>query len=133
METRSPILFYDGTCGFCNGTVQWVLRNDRRARLRFAPLQGSTYAALDVANKPTDLSTIVLVENDRLYTRTSATVRMLRAMGGVWSLLGSLLWLIPKPLRDLGYRLIARNRYRLAGRVEACSLPTGPVAARMLP
>lgn len=135
---RSPdILFYDGTCAFCNRAVRWVLRHDRRGTLRFAPLQGETYAAIDHATKPTDVSSLVLVRDDQIYTMSSASVRMLRAMGGIWSPLGSLLWLVPRPLRDWGYRIVANNRYRLAGRVdpasEACAMPTDATRARMLP
>jgi predicted DCC family thiol-disulfide oxidoreductase YuxK len=129
----APILFFDGTCGFCTRSVQWVLRHDRRTTLRFAPLQGQTYAALDLPGKPTDMSSLVLLRDGRLFTRSSATVRMLRLLGGIWPLIGALLWLIPKPLRDWGYRLVARNRYKIAGRADACMLPTPDQSARMLP
>lgn len=128
-----PILFFDGSCGFCTRSVQWVLRHDRRTTLRFAPLQGQTYAALDLPGKPTDMSSLVLLRDGVLFTRSSATVRMLPLLGGIWPLIGALLWLIPKPLRDWGYRLVARNRYRIAGRADACALPTPDQSARMLP
>lgn len=129
----APILFFDGTCGFCTRSVQWVLRHDRQSALRFAPLQGQTYAALTIPGKPTDMSSLVLLRDGRLFTRSSATVRMLRLLGGIWPLIGALLWLIPKPIRDWGYRILARNRYKIAGRADACALPTPDQSARMLP
>lgn len=137
MDRPRHILFYDGTCAFCSRAVRWVLRHDRRGELRFAPLQGETYAAIDHASKPTDVSSLVLVRDDQIYTMSSASVRMLQAMGGIWSPLGALLWLVPKPLRDLGYRVVAKNRFRFAGRTDpatdACLMPTDATRARMLP
>ena len=131
-----PILFFDGECGFCNGAVRWFLRHDRRGVLRFAPLQGETYAALEVPEKPRDMSTMVLLKDGRLYTRSSASARLLMALGGWWAVIGALMWVVPKPLRDLGYRLVARHRYRIAGRRpggEACAIPGPDSASRMLP
>lgn len=128
-----PILFFDGTCGFCTRSVQWVLRHDRQSALRFAPLQGQTYAALDLPGKPTDMSSLVLLRDGRLFTRSSATVRMLLLLGGIWPAVGALLWIIPRPLRDAGYRFLARNRYRIAGRTDACMIPTPETSARVLP
>lgn len=135
-EDVGPILFYDGECGFCNGAVRWFLARDRRGVLRFAPLQGPTYASLPLPGKPLDMSTMVLLMNGRLHTQSSASVRLLRAIGGAWGMIGALLWVVPKPLRDLGYRLVARHRYRIAGRVEsgvACAVPTPEAARRLLP
>lgn len=137
IHSPRQILFFDGQCAFCNRAVRWVLRHDRRATLAFAPLQGETYARLDIASKPTDVSSLVLARDGQIYTMSSATVRMLRAMGGIWSALGALLWIVPKPLRDCGYRLVAKHRFRIAGRTdpasEACVMPTDASRARMLP
>lgn len=132
MTERAPIVFFDGTCGFCNRSVRWILRHDRRGELLFAPLQGETYAALDMPGKPDDLRSMVVLDAGRLWTRSSGAVRTLRAMGGVWGWLGRALWIIPVPVRNLGYRLVAANRYRLAGRVEACEMPTSETRGRML-
>lgn len=137
IDSLRQILFFDGQCAFCNRAVRWVLRHDRRGTLSFAPLQGETYARIEIAAKPTDVSSLVLVRDGQLYTLSSATVRMLRAMGGIWSGLGTLLWLVPKPLRDCGYRLVAKHRFRIAGKAdpasEACMMPTDASRARMLP
>lgn len=136
MADQGPILFFDGTCGFCNASVRWVERHDRRRSLRFAPLQGSTYATLEAPGKPEDLSSLVLINQGRLFVRSAATVRMLRLMGGIWRALGAALWLVPLPIRDAAYRQIARRRHRLMTSPEtgaACAAPSDGLRARMLP
>jgi len=127
-----PILFFDGVCGLCNSFVDFALRHDRKGRVLFAPLQGSTAAThLDSADTAT-LDTVVLLENGRTYKRSSAIARLLRHLGGIWTIPAWLLWLIPWPLRDLSYRVIAKTRYRLFGRKESCRIPSAEERARFL-
>lgn len=135
-ESAAPaenIVFFDGVCGFCNAWVDFWLRRDRRERLRFAPLQGETARArlnpADVVN----LHSLVFWTPRGCYRRTTAVVHIGWTLGGFWSLLATLLWLIPRPLRDAGYALIARNRYRFFGKKETCRLPTPAERARFLP
>ncbi len=131
MSHEGPILFYDGECGLCERSVQWCLRHDRRGVVRFAPLQGSTYAALPLSGKPTDLSTIVLLDERGLHVRSDAWVRLLRALGGPWPLVGGMIAIVPRPVRDGVYHQISRRRRRL-GPAPSCDLPGGPAAARFL-
>jgi predicted DCC family thiol-disulfide oxidoreductase YuxK len=79
------------------------------------------------------LKTIVVVDPQGTYRRSSAVVRVLWQLGGGWSLLGTLLWLVPRPIRDLAYQLVARNRYRWFGQKEACRMPAPQERARFLP
>jgi predicted DCC family thiol-disulfide oxidoreductase YuxK len=133
-SATASIVFFDGVCGLCNATVQFCLARDHHGRLLFAPLQGETAARLLPAEYREDLSTMVLrTETDRLYLRSAAAVRILWRLGGGWRLLGALLWLVPLPLRDVGYRLFAASRYRLFGRHDTCRLPTPQEAGRVLP
>jgi predicted DCC family thiol-disulfide oxidoreductase YuxK len=127
------IIYFDGVCGMCNRTVDFVLRRDRVGRFQFAPLQGDTAAARLPEQDRLQLSTLVLESPNGLFRRSSAVVRILRGIGGFWWLLGSLFWLVPRPLRDWGYGLVASNRYRLFGRKETCRLPTPEEAGRLLP
>lgn len=126
------IVFFDGVCGFCNAWVDFLLRCDRHSRLRFAPLQGETARTrlnpADVEN----LHSLVFWTPTGCYRKTSAVVRIGWTLGGVWTLLATLLWLIPRPLRDAGYALIAKNRYRIFGKKETCRLPTPAERARFL-
>ena len=99
------------------------MARDVDRRLRFAPLQGRTaelHLPEDLRQNPDSL---VFVSNGRTYLRSAAVVQILKTLGGKWALTGTALWLIPLPVRDLGYRAIARVRYRLFGKHESCRLP----------
>ena len=119
-----PIVFFDGVCGLCNHSVNWLLARDPEHRLRFAPLQGPTATAMISSDLRDRLDTLVFVRDETTYIRTAAVSRILMTLGGRWQVLGAMLWLIPYPLRDLGYRLVSRFRYRMFGKHDACRLPT---------
>ena len=131
-EDSKPILFFDGVCGLCNRFVDFVLKHDRHGRVCVAPLQGPTAAASLPEEIVQGLDTVVLLDGESSYIRSSAIVRIFWKIGGLWSILGTLLWLIPKPLRDLGYKIVARSRYRLFGKKETCRLPTSAERARFI-
>ena len=121
---EAAIVFFDGVCGLCDYTVNWLLVRDSHRRLRFAPLQGTTAAALLPAEIRQDLTTLVLLQQGRIHVRTAAVCRILMEIGGFTAFLGWMLWLIPWPIRDAGYRLVSRLRYRLFGHRESCRMPT---------
>jgi len=128
-----PIIFFDGVCGLCNSTVDFVIAKDRQQLFRFAPLQGTT--AKDVL-EPVDiagLKSLVLQDELGLHRRSTAVVRMLKLLGGFWGITGWLLWVIHWPLRGIGYRLVSRFRYRLFGQKESCRMPTPAERERFLP
>ena len=116
------VLFYDGACGLCHRCVAWASARDRRGRIRFAPLQGGTYASLDIP-RPTDLSTLVALDARGLHTESGAVVALLRGIGGFWSFAGLGLRLVPPPLRNAGYRFVATRRLGWFGPADRCSLP----------
>ena len=126
------IVFFDGVCGLCSHTVDLLLRIDSRSKLKFAPLQGTTAEQLVPANVREDLNTFVFASNGKLHYRSGAMARILMTVGGLWSVLGGLLWIIPFPLRNLGYRIVSRLRYRLFGKHESCRLPTVEERKRFL-
>ena len=119
-----PVVFFDGVCGLCSHSVNWLLARDPEHRLRFAPLQGATAAAMISSDLRDRLDTLVFVRNGTTYIRTAAVSRILMTLGGRWQMVGAMLWLIPFPVRDLGYRLVSRFRYRMFGKRDACRLPT---------
>lgn len=131
----NPILFYDGGCGLCHGAVLFVLKRDKDAVFRFAPLGGETFAA-EVPDAARALlpDSLVLKEVDgRVLTRSSAVVVMLRHLGGFWRVVGDLLWILPRPLRNLGYDLVAKVRHRLFKQPEgACPLVPKELRGRFL-
>ena len=130
---NSSILLFDGVCNLCNGAVQWVIRHDPEAKIRFAALQSKAgQQLLDRAGLPTEeLSTAVFYHNGQLHTRSDAALEVLRQLGGAWSLLYGLK-IIPRPIRDVIYDWIARNRYRWFGQRESCMMPTPALKARFL-
>jgi predicted DCC family thiol-disulfide oxidoreductase YuxK len=128
-----PVLLFDGVCNLCNGSVQFILRRDPRARFRFASLQsavGQRYLEeLGVDRQAVD--SVILVEGGRWYQESDAALRVVRILGGPWRVLG-IFRMVPRPLRDRLYRLIARNRYRWFGKRETCWLPTPELRERFL-
>lgn len=132
-KSNGMVVYFDGICGFCNGTVNFLLKHDPQGKLTYAPLQGETARErLDPA-EVTDLNTLIVTINDRKYHRSAAVVRILWQLGGIWNVLGSILWVIPQPIRDAGYRLVAKFRYRIFGKHESCRLPSPEERDRFLP
>src|SRR6266516_4712066 len=129
-DPAGPILLYDGVCGLCNRLVRFVLRRDSRGRLRFASLQ-SDFAARILRRHgfdPHDLDTHYVIENggqprETLCARSDAVIAVLRRIGGLCGALAALLHVFPKWLRDWGYNLVARHRYRTFGKYDSCLLP----------
>jgi predicted DCC family thiol-disulfide oxidoreductase YuxK len=129
------LVIFDGNCGFCNASVRWFLRRDRCDRLRFAPSEAPRVAALlerhgfSVRDFPWGPSTIVVVRNpgdpaEQIYLRSDAAAALLAELPRPWSTAGKAFQGIPRPLRDLGYRIVASLRYRFWGRTKTCPLPT---------
>ncbi|HEY1817892.1 MAG TPA: DCC1-like thiol-disulfide oxidoreductase family protein [Kofleriaceae bacterium] len=130
-----PVLLYDGTCGLCSASVRWILAHERDHELRFAPLQGETAAELRTrhAEIPTELDSVVLVDDDdHVYVRSKTFLHVARHLRGPWRVGYYVRW-FPAFLLDVFYRLIARIRYRIWGRVDACELPSPENRARFLP
>ncbi len=130
-----PILFYDGDCGICAGSVGFVLRHEHEPLLKFAPLQGPTAAAvLSQSRLPSDIgkNTIVLYENGQYLIRSRAVLRTLQHMGGGWKPIANLLKMVPTPLADLAYRSFARIRKHIPVG-KACAILSPHQRHRFLP
>jgi predicted DCC family thiol-disulfide oxidoreductase YuxK len=127
------ILLFDGVCNLCNASVNFIIDRDPRGRIRFASLQSETgQKLLERFELPTsDFDTMVLVEGDRCYRRSTAGLRVARRLRQPWPLLYGLI-IVPRPLRDAVYRLVAHNRYRWFGQNEACRVPTPELRERFL-
>jgi predicted DCC family thiol-disulfide oxidoreductase YuxK len=134
-----PIILYDGVCGLCNRLVQFLIKRDKRGVLQFASLQ-SDFAAKILGRHgidPTALDTFHLVVNyeqpeERVLSRGDAVLRAGRELGGFWKTLAAVAQIIPRPLRDLIYRFIARYRYQVFGKYETCMLPKPDQRSRFL-
>ena len=134
----NPIVLYDGVCGLCNRLVQFLLKHDKHDRFRFASLQSELAHNLLTrhGHDPHDLDTVYVVKDfkqsgETLLARSDAILFMLNQLGGIWSLAG-IGQVMPKPLRDALYKIVARNRYKVFGKHESCMLPEPKHRAKFL-
>jgi predicted DCC family thiol-disulfide oxidoreductase YuxK len=137
----SPVpatILFDGVCNLCNFIVQFIIRRDARGYFRFASLQSAAGQALLAAHglplpaaAPLPPDSVLLVEDGRIYSHSTAVLRISRHLDGGWKWLAAA-EVLPRFLRDAGYRWVARNRYRWFGRQESCMLPTPALQARFL-
>ena len=129
------LVIFDGRCGFCNQSVRWFLVHDRRDRLRFAPSESPKVAELlarhsDAASDSALSSSTLIVgrnpgsSSEKLFIRSDAALALLEELPRPWPAIATALRMIPRPLRDLGYWLIARSRYHIGGQLQTCPLPT---------
>jgi predicted DCC family thiol-disulfide oxidoreductase YuxK len=125
MVNSKPILLFDGMCNLCNSVANFILRNDKRGKIRFAPLQ--SFAALPLL-KQADINkdiidSVVYLSEGKVFIKSSAVLHLLKDIGGGWIILYGFI-IIPVFIRDFFYDLIAKNRYRLFGRRDSCMLPS---------
>lgn len=127
------LIYFDGRCGLCDRFVAFVLRHDRRERYRFAPLEGET-ARVRLAHlaHPEASPTVILDDGSRLRFRSDAALAILAGLGGAWRAM-AMFRIVPPPLRDLAYRVVARYRHRWFGRRDACRVPAPEERHRFLP
>ena len=129
----NDIVIFDGVCNLCDHSVKFILNHEADQSLRFTPLQSLAGARLlrEFGFDPDDAKTFVLIADGRPYVRSDAAIRVSRYLKGAWKLLGAVR-LIPRPIRDGLYNVVARNRYRWFGRAETCMVPTVALKARFI-
>ncbi|MCC7010161.1 MAG: DUF393 domain-containing protein [Acidobacteria bacterium] len=127
------IVLFDGTCAFCERAVLFIARRDPRRYFRFGASQAPGAAALLAEHGLTrdTARSIILIEQGRAYLRSTATLRIAARLTWPWSLARTLL-LVPTPLRDAAYRIVAGIRHRIAGRSNTCEIPPPEIRSRML-
>ncbi|MBX3244682.1 MAG: thiol-disulfide oxidoreductase DCC family protein [Acidobacteria bacterium] len=127
------IILFDGVCNFCNGTVNFVIENDKAGYFKFAPLQSEAgeRLAAEYGISQIETDSVILIEDGKAYTLSTAALRIARKLDGIWSAAYAGV-IVPRPIRNFLYKLFAKNRYRLFGRTEACMMPTPDLRARFL-
>lgn len=127
------ILLFDGVCNLCNGAVNLLIEADPDAYVRLGTLQSPAARPYLRAfgRDPEAMSSVVLIEDGELYTRSTAVLRVLRRLEGPWSLLWAFI-LVPRPVRDWVYDRVASSRYQWFGRRDECRTPTPSVRDRFL-
>ena len=127
------IIFYDGECGFCNNWVQYYLKHEKDFELKgslpsFSPLQGN--AAKKYLWADVDMNSIMIWQNGKIYTKSSAVLRIMKNMTLDYRILAKLGWIVPRCLRDKAYDVVAKRRHKLAK--PFCFIPTKEQKARFL-
>jgi predicted DCC family thiol-disulfide oxidoreductase YuxK len=132
------LLLYDGVCALCNGLVNLLLRHDKLEKLRYAPLQSAlgreilTRFSQHSLPDGVVLVTDALTPRERFYLRSDAVAAALQLLSSPWRLLGRAIALVPRPLREWSYGIVARLRYRLFGRYNTCPVPAPNQRSRLL-
>lgn len=127
------IVLFDGVCNFCNSSVNFIIRKDHNDYFRFLTLQSDKGKSIVARHHldPENLQTVILLENGKIYTRSTAGLRIAKKLKGGWKLLYGFV-VIPAFIRDLFYNIIAKNRYRWWGKKDACMVPTPEVKNKFL-
>ena len=137
-ESRSSgaggsVLLFDGVCNLCNGAVQFIIKRDPHARIRFAALQSDAaknlLRSINAAESQPD--SMILLENGRVHTRSTAALRIAKSLRFPWPIMYVFV-IVPRPLRNWMYDFIAARRYRWFGKRETCMLPTPELQSRFL-
>ena len=132
--SASPVILFDGVCKLCNRSVNFILRIDRQGRLKLAALQ-SDYGRKVLerhGRKSGPLDSMMLLEGERLTTKSTAVIRISKYLGGAWPLCMIML-IIPRFIRNFLYAIIAKNRYQWFGRYDTCPLPDPELASLLCP
>ena len=129
---KAKIVFFDGVCHLCNGFVDSVITIDTNHIFYFAPLQGETAQKLLPAQDRAQLDSVIYYESEKLFYSSTAVLKILIGLGGLYRVF-MFLWVIPRPVRDFVYGIIARNRYQWFGKREFCRLPRPDERSYLLP
>lgn len=133
MDQSRKVILFDGVCNLCNGAVIFIIKRDNYDVFRFAALQSEPgrklVAELRIDTSKTD--SIILVDGDSYYTKSSAALSIARHLSGGYPLLYAFI-ILPRFIRDPLYELIANNRYRWFGKKESCMIPTPELKAKFL-
>ena len=128
-----PIILFDGVCNFCNRTVNIILKYDQDLHFQFAASQSQ--AGINILQHykldQKASASVILIANEKVYTKTDAVIQIATHLKG-WPRLFRLIQFIPKPIRDFGYDLVAKNRYALFGKMETCRIPDESTRHRFL-
>jgi predicted DCC family thiol-disulfide oxidoreductase YuxK len=126
------IILFDGLCNFCDNSVQFIIKRDPKGHYKFASLQSETGKRyIKKFGLKDDLSSIVLIEDDKYFVKSTAVLRICRKLSGLWKVL-TVFRVIPVPVRDYFYRILASNRYKWFGRKESCIIPSPEIRTRFL-
>lgn len=131
------VIIFDGVCNFCNGSVKFIIKRDPQNHFAFTPAQSQVakdLIALHQNNFPgvrLGVDTFFLIKTERSYIYSDAAIEIASELTGFWPLL-KILKFVPRPIRDFFYRLFARHRYKLFGKMDLCNVPTADIRSRFI-
>jgi predicted DCC family thiol-disulfide oxidoreductase YuxK len=133
VRVPEPLILFDGVCNLCNAWVAFVIRHDPTGTFRFVAQQAPTGQAIigDRLSRAGQLSSIILIQDNAIFTESDAILQILARLGPPWSWV-SLLRIIPRRVRDACYHFLANHRYRWFGRTEVCQIPSADVRSRFI-
>jgi len=132
-KSQQSVIFFDSICNLCNSTVQFIIKKDTKNAFQFASLlsDAAKIILLQYPEKKFELNSIVFISNDKIYIKSSAVLQILWNLGRGYKLL-FVFWIVPKPIRNFVYDVIAANRYKWFGKREQCMLPGVEIKKRFL-
>jgi predicted DCC family thiol-disulfide oxidoreductase YuxK len=123
MIDKSQFLLFDGDCNLCNFMTTFIIKHDQKGKFYFATLQSVIgQSTLQKIGLPvSDFGSFVYIKDDKYFVKSTAALNVLRDLGGFWKL-AYFFKIIPKPLRDVVYNLLAKNRYKIFGKSSICNI-----------
>ena len=133
ISTNKAIVLFDGVCNFCNSSINFIIEHDKKDHFRFSPLQSEKGKMLlqQFNEDEKGLDSIILIENNKLYKRSTACLKIAKKLNGIYFLLYAFI-LVPSFLRDPVYDFVAKNRYKWFGKKDACMIPTPAVKEKFI-
>lgn len=126
------IILFDGVCNLCDQSIQFIIKRDHTGFYKFGSLQSPNgQKLLEHYQVPTDIDSFILIRNNKVYTKSTAALKVAQNLDGLWKMLYPLI-IIPKPIRDFIYNIIANNRYKWFGKKTSCTLPTPEIKERFI-
>jgi|LakMenEpi03Aug12_release.lakeMendotaPanAssembly.Ray.scaffolds.fasta_scaffold248847_1 predicted DCC family thiol-disulfide oxidoreductase YuxK len=121
MSTNHPIVFYDGVCGLCDKSIQFLIARDKKQKLRYAALQSDF--AIRLLGETANMDSFIFYKNQHAYTHSTGALMAIIEIGGFWKL-AYVFFIVPAFLRNAIYNWVAKNRYNLFGKFDQCKTPS---------
>ena len=132
-DNEKAIILFDGVCNFCNSSVNFVIKHDKKNHFLFAPLQSETAKKLlekfNIDSSKTD--SFILIENNKAYLQSTAALRVTKHLNKLYPLLYAFL-ITPPFIRNSVYNLVAKNRYKWFGKKEICMIPSAEIKGKFI-
>jgi len=132
-DQQQLIVLFDGVCNLCSSSVQFIIKHDKKKQFSFASLQSDFGQQVLKGNNlsATDFNSFILLENGKLYSKSTGALRVVKRLNAAWPLLYGFI-IVPPFIRNAVYNWVAKNRYKWFGKQESCWLPTPDLRARFL-